>query len=222
MARPKPFRFEGGYLYAGTIAGIPLRLHFTLPLICFLVGGFHIRPLLWALVIGIVLWHELGHAAIVRLVRARVVAVDLAMWGGLCHWRGDPPPLERALIAWGGVLAQLVLAIAAVVFFAIMPPSSIWEAQAYTALVSFNLSMAAFNLLPIAPLDGARAWHIVPELAKWWRKRKRTKKERKVASGHLTLVPTDKPIDQRAVERDLRDLLDRTAREVNVRDRGDA
>jgi hypothetical protein len=58
------FRFEGGYLYAGTIAGIPLRLHFTLPLICFLIGGFHIRPLLWVLVIGIVLWHELGHAAI--------------------------------------------------------------------------------------------------------------------------------------------------------------
>src|ERR1041384_1713174 len=103
-------RVEAGHLVVGKIAGIPVRLHWSTPLACLVVGGLAFRPVVWATALGIVLIHELGHAFFVRAVKAHVTAVDLNGWGGLCHWRGSPGPIGRALIAWGGVVAQALLA----------------------------------------------------------------------------------------------------------------
>ena len=56
--------------------------------------------------------------------------------------RRNVTPLDRALIAWGGVAAQALLAIAASVPLAVFGHVPVLE-----VLVVINLSIAAFNLL---------------------------------------------------------------------------
>jgi Zn-dependent protease len=116
-----------------------------------------------------ILIHELGHAVLVRRARAEVVEITLHVMGGECWWRGQVTPLQRAAIAFGGVWAQLVLAAAAFGFASLAPAEMMTGRM--TELVDmwtrWNLFNAAFNLIPIKPLDGSEAWKLFPLL---WRR----------------------------------------------------
>ena len=39
----------------------------------------------------------------------QIVSIDVHGLGGVCRWYGVPSPRWRAIIAWGGVLAQAVV-----------------------------------------------------------------------------------------------------------------
>ena len=70
---------------------------------------------------------------------------------------------DHALIAWGGVLAQMIVAIPAVLwikFLGFTPFEIANEALVIWGL--FSIAIAVFNLLPFPPLDGAMAWQIFP------------------------------------------------------------
>src|SRR6185369_7772346 len=107
--------------------------------------------------------HELGHALLVRRLGYQVVAVEVHAFGGNCQWAGDPTRAEEALVAWGGVLAQAVVWIAAMAIVGIFgwPESPILEAIAYT-FTRANLYLLLCNLVPIPPLDGYWAWPLIP------------------------------------------------------------
>ena len=78
---------------------------------------------------------------------------------------------DHALIAWGGVLAQAVVALPMVLWIRFMGYTPFDAANEVLVLLGFfSLAIAAFNLLPVAPLDGAMAWRIFPEM--WARSRK--------------------------------------------------
>jgi Zn-dependent protease len=79
----------------------------------------------------------------------------------VCHWQGDPSPIGRAAIAWGGIWAQLVVLAAVELWQQLggMPRDYVMYRIVHTLTVS-NAYMIAFNLLPIPPLDGAEAWRL--------------------------------------------------------------
>jgi Zn-dependent protease len=169
--------FRGGYLTVGRLRGIPIRLHWSLPVAAFVLSGFALEPVLWAGFFGLVSLHELGHAAVARAAGQRVLSVEVTGLGGLCRWQGQATPTQRALIAWGGVFAQVIVLLAALLARGLFgPPSSRALLQLLDVAIYTNLFLIAFNLLPLQPLDGAEAWPLAGimrrRLARAWRLRR--------------------------------------------------
>lgn len=137
--------------------GVPIRLHASTPVGLLLFAGT--SPIGWAGFLGLILLHELGHAAVVFAVGGRPTEVMLHGFGGHCAWRGDVTPIGRAAIVWGGVAAQLVLLIGALTFWAFdLVPWEFQYSELWYRMVFSNAWLIALNLVPIAPLDGAEAW----------------------------------------------------------------
>ena len=158
--------FDSGFLTIGRIGRARVRVHWSTPIGVILFTGLRFAPGAWLGFVLVILIHELGHAAMVALSKHRVLSADVYALGGLCHWDGYPTPTERALIAWGGVLAQALAAIAALIVIAALgAPSSAFLADLAGAFLGPNLWMILVNLVPVPPLDGAEAWRIVPILA---------------------------------------------------------
>ena len=99
--------------------------------------------------------------------------------GGVCTWSGEVGPIARAGVAWGGRWAQLLLYACALAVTAIHgPPATLATVQFADAFTRANLWIIALNLLPVPPLDGAKAWPLFPLL---WRAGKgRLRLERRV------------------------------------------
>jgi hypothetical protein len=152
---------RGGYLTLGRWRGAPVRVHWTLPLGALVFAQGRFLPGFWLGFFLLVLIHELGHAVLVRRFRQRVVSIDIHALGGMCRWSGEPTAIQRACIAWGGVLAQavaLAAAHAAIIFAG--RPDSAFAAQLASAFTATNVWLIAINLIPVAPLDGAEAWKL--------------------------------------------------------------
>jgi Zn-dependent protease len=119
---------------------------------------------------GVILLHEVGHAAMARRLGYRAPVIRLSFLHGVCEVDGPESRRDEIFIAWGGVLAQLAVAVPLIAleqFPAVM-------AQPLVAIViggfgNASLLLAVLNLLPIAGLDGAKTWRIVPLL---WRDRR--------------------------------------------------
>lgn len=169
---------ERGYFTLFSVRGVPVRAHWTLPLGALLLSGGRLAPGIWLGVLLVVALHEAGHAFFVHRFRLVNLGVDLTGFGGRCRWAGYPSEVERAAIAWGGVLAQLALLLPAVVVAWLLPPlGSPFVTQLLDAFTRINAILIAINLLPIPPLDGAEAWPLFKHLArarsrkqKWKRK----------------------------------------------------
>ena len=153
---------NSGYKTALTIKGVPIRLHWTLPVgLIFLCG---IDPLAWLLFTFIIFVHEAGHALIVHHYKHGLESIDILGFGGLCRWfpRGNATPTEVSVIAWGGVLAQMVLlAVTGALILIFGYPTVGAMATAAYFFVKFNLIIIGLNLIPIPPLDGHEAWKLV-------------------------------------------------------------
>ena len=157
--------FDTGYLRLFSWRGVPVRLHWTLPLGAIVFGGGSIAPAFWFGFVVLVALHEFGHAAMARRMKQYVVAIDITGFGGMCRWTGTATPIQRSLIAWGGVLAQAMLLSAAVALVAVVPSVLHgWTGQFVSAFLWTNVWLIALNLLPFPPLDGAHAWRLISEL----------------------------------------------------------
>ena len=165
--------FDKGFLNLGTFRGALVRLHWSIPLGAFVFGHFEIAPFFWLGFLGLLVAHELGHAWLVKRLGLRVLALELHAMGGECIWDGYVTPLQRSVIAWGGVVGQLLVLLGAVLANRIWgPPASGAALQLQDVLVRTNIILIAINLLPVPPLDGANAWRL---LSMWRRRpRKRT------------------------------------------------
>lgn len=147
----------------GHLRGVPVRVHWTTPLGA-MVFTRSINPLVWIAFFLLVAVHECGHAVCVRLCGYHVASIEVNGLGGACAWAGDPTAKEDAFIAWGGVLAQAALLVATLMLLLIVDPPSIFEGVV-SVFTTANVSMMLVNLLPIPPLDGARAWPLLRILA---------------------------------------------------------
>lgn len=172
--------FSKGSLTIGRFRGAPIRVHWSTPIGLFVFAGFRFAPGAWIGFVLLVLLHELGHAAVVAACRHRVIAAEVYALGGLCHWDGRATPLQRALIAWGGVLAQLLAGVAVLVAVALFGrPGQPFAADLVDTFLRTNLWLCLLNLVPLPPLDGAEAWRIVPILAQRRRQRREAARLRK-------------------------------------------
>lgn len=166
--------FDTGYWNVGRIMGVPVKLHWTIPVGAFVFGHFRFVPGFWLGFVLLVLIHELGHAFLVKRRGLHNQEVRVHGLGGVSlHERGSV--YDQAIIAWGGVLAQiLVLYVPTRLLVALVDlPAFDFLYHLLSAFLTTNLLLAAFNLIPIAPLDGARAWQL-PRLlwVRWRRSRK--------------------------------------------------
>jgi Zn-dependent protease len=170
-----------GFLTVARLHGAPVRLHWSLPLAAFLFGGLELQPGRWLAFLVLVLAHELGHALLAWRYRLKVEAIDLHGLGGTCLVDGSATSRQRAVIAWGGVLAQGVLLALATALLGIFgrPDQPLARGFLVDGLVGINFQLALINLLPVAPLDGAEAWALFGRLARA-RRRERARAARRV------------------------------------------
>lgn len=153
---------DSGYKEVLTYKGVPLRLHWTLPL--GLLFFFGLEPLAWLLFMVIIVLHEFGHAFLVRYYGHHLQSIDILGFGGLCRWypRGMATDDERSVIAWGGVAAQgILLAFAGAAALLFGPATTAIGATVSVFLIKWNAIIIALNLIPISPLDGHEAWKLV-------------------------------------------------------------
>ncbi|MCA9616524.1 MAG: hypothetical protein H6722_10945 [Sandaracinus sp.] len=182
--------FSTGFWTIGRYRGIPIRLHWSIPLGALFFGRFAFVPGFWVGFVLLVLVHELGHAFLAQRRRLAVREVQVHGLGGVCiHQRGAP--FDDAIVAWGGVLAQLlVLYVPARLVVELFPIPNEFVAQLLSALTWTNLWLAGINLLPIPPLDGAKAWQL-PRL--WMQRRAVRRKGHRAAPPPSKATPKPKP-----------------------------
>src|SRR5204863_5846667 len=113
--RKEPVR--AGSFRIATIAGIPIRLHFTFLLFIVWVGVIAQNtnsPQLIALIPAIfacIILHELGHALVARRFGIKTRDITLYLLGGVAFIDGRPTPSQELQIALAGPLVNVVIAI---------------------------------------------------------------------------------------------------------------
>lgn len=138
----------------GRLMGVPVRINpVTIPMAALALMADEGARL--GVMAGSVLLHELMHIGAARLMRVRVMELELMPVGGAARmesmWMLRPGQI--AAVALAGPLFNLmaVLTAAALCWWGLLPP--LWTAL----LIEQNAVILAFNLLPALPLDGGRA-----------------------------------------------------------------
>ena len=154
--------------HIGWIRGVNVYVHWSVLAIAavFLVGT--IRSPLLTLVgllsyLSILLVHECGHMIAAQHRKYKVWSIELYPIFGFCRFEEPWSRLDRCAIAWGGVVAQAVIGIPLVAWVEVFGYTRFGPINAVLAILGFySLCVAAFNLIPVRPLDGATAWGLVP------------------------------------------------------------
>ena len=147
--------------------------------------GFIVAVLTAFSFFGSILLHELGHALVARREGIEVSGIDLFFFGGVMKMSRDTTsPGQEFRVAIAGPLVTLVLVvIGALVSMAVMGADTFSDTALLTIdstgafelwlsfLVSVNVLLLGFNLVPAFPLDGGRiaraaAWKVTGDRAK--------------------------------------------------------
>lgn len=147
------------------IFGFPVAVHWVFWLITALLGGavdasspMALQLLfIWvACVFVSILWHELGHAFMMRYFGDRHAQILLYGGGGLAMGRSFRTRFEQVLISLAGPVAGLGLGCLVWLAASALNTKSIHVAVAMRDLLFINIVWSLVNLLPIIPLDGGR------------------------------------------------------------------
>lgn len=135
------------------IFGVSLRLHPTFLLVLVLYGvlGLAAQALL---VFALVLGHELAHLLTAKAYGFRVIGLELFPFGGAayCDDLFEGRKWEESVMALAGPAFNLTLLFGAQV----LRWQGLWTGELAADFVRFNFWLAAFNLVPVLPLDGGR------------------------------------------------------------------
>jgi Zn-dependent protease/CBS domain-containing protein len=166
----------------GRLAGIPLRVHLTFPLLLAWIAfaqwrldgdlrGAASLVLTVLIVFGIVVLHELGHALAARRYGVTTRDITLLPIGGVARLERIPKdPKQELIIALAGPAVNVALALliggallATGGLGSLADLGGLVEAdpsfdlrRLATRLVGINAWLVAFNLLPAFPMDGGR------------------------------------------------------------------
>ena len=145
--------------------GFPVAVHWVFWLITALLGGaadassptkFQMLLIWVAAAFFSILWHELGHAFMMRHFGDRNVHILLHGGGGLAFGRSFRTRFEQVLISLAGPAAGLALGGLVWLVARAFPPHSIHAAVLVGDLLWINIAWSLVNLLPVVPLDGGR------------------------------------------------------------------
>lgn len=155
----------------GTILGIPIRIHVTFLLLLVWFGtvsagqgeGFWNGVIFLLLLFGCVVLHELGHAAAARGFGVETREIVLYPIGGIARLERIPSGRAELLIALAGPAVNLVLAAALWVLLLAMrwrmpetPEEVVARSPVLLKLLTANVALVIFNLIPAFPMDGGR------------------------------------------------------------------
>ncbi len=154
------------------IRGVKVFVHWSVLLIgaIILLGAVEDAPLAFTVLgayYGVILLHECGHMVAAQRKGCAVWSIELyPVWGITCF--SQPySRYDQCIIAWGGVVAQALVAVPLLVWVELFGYTRFQAVNAILAIFGFlSLSSIVFNLLPIRPLDGAIAWGLLPALFK--------------------------------------------------------
>ncbi len=135
------------------ILGIPVKISPLLPVLL-LIGMVLGLGAELGIALSSLILHEFCHALAARLLRVRVMELELMPMGGAARMEDlwSLRPQQVALISLAGPAANaLLIAMASTLAFSeVIGP---WTAMLW---IEANLSLMLFNLMPVLPLDGGR------------------------------------------------------------------
>lgn len=154
--------------------GFPVRIEWMFWLLCVLLGmpflqqdgpeGLGRFVIMSAVVLGSILWHELGHAWARKRFRAPWSEILLYGFGGVCSGPGRFTRWESVIIAAAGPAASLLLGAATYLIVFTPGMQDPWVRFFVGQMLWVNVGWAIFNLLPILPLDGGHIFEgLVPD-----------------------------------------------------------
>ena len=133
---------------------------------------------------GSILLHELGHAVVARREGIEVNGIDLFFFGGVMKMSRDTssPGQEFRVAAAGPLVTLLIVIVGSLAAMALLGFNSFWDAATLdrsdqpfelwlSFMVSANVLLLLFNLVPAFPLDGGRiaraaAWKVTGDRGK--------------------------------------------------------
>jgi len=135
------------------IFGVSIKIHPTFLVVLVLYGvlGLVAQALI---VFGLVFLHEMAHLLTAKAYGFRVKGLELFPFGGAatCDDLFEGRKLEESIMALAGPALNVVLLFAAQA----LRWQGLWTGQLADDFVRFNFWLAAFNLIPVLPLDGGR------------------------------------------------------------------
>jgi Zn-dependent protease len=159
----------GRMLLVGHTRGrVPILVHWSVPALALFVLGTGVEHIFTAASViaaylAMLVVHEFGHQLVAEWRGCRVVAISIYPLHGSCSYELSQSRYDDILIAWGGPVAQFIVATPLAVWIRIVGSTRIDQLDVVLAVLGvFSPMIALFNLLPIAPLDGRKAWAIIP------------------------------------------------------------
>lgn len=162
----------------GTIAGIPVKVHWTFGLLLLFVGylaysnGIPTEDIGWffayvGLLFVFVIMHEFGHALTARRFGVTTRDVIISPIGGVARLESIPSkPIQELLVAIAGPAVNVVLVIVFVVVQVISDHSILPQGERINLIASpadfisyllvMNGVLVVFNMVPAFPMDGGR------------------------------------------------------------------
>ncbi len=152
------------------VAGIQLRIHITfLLLIAWLAFGYYAqggsaaaasRVIFVLLLFLCVVLHEFGHAFAAKAFGINTPDITLLPIGGVARLERMPEePVQELIIAVAGPLVNVVIALGLFVAGGsqgLLNPSTVEGGGLIAQLLTINIILVLFNLLPAFPMDGGR------------------------------------------------------------------
>lgn len=156
------------FTHVGRIDRVDVYVHWSvLAIAAFMLIGVWQKPLTTLIGIacwmGVMLLHECGHMFAAKMRHSAVYSIELYPICASTKYETPWSRFDHAVIAWGGVLAQAVVAVPILIWLKLFGYSPYDAVNEVLVLFGFfSIAIAIFNLLPFHPLDGAIAWQILP------------------------------------------------------------
>lgn len=162
-------------LFIGKVSGIKIFVHWTFALLIAWVvyndvkAGLGTTEILWSVAFIFALFacvtlHELGHSLTAQRYHIKTRDITLLPIGGVASLEAIPEkPKEELLITLAGPLVNVAIALLLLPFVhwpetaeALQGLSNVSGQNFIMSLLSVNVSLAVFNMIPAFPMDGGR------------------------------------------------------------------